>query len=253
MQRASQATRKARRVVLLPVGLTVGWWVLLGGTGLARGQEALLPGAQGGAPGVQRGVAGASPVAQTPPSSQPRPTVSEIAERVERARAGDETLQGEFAQKKRLSLFKEDVRSSGKFAFKRPAKLRWEYGPPDESLVIIDGTRLTTKMPGAKPETHDLARHPTLKTFLGPLFAALGSVPLREAAKDFEMTVVGPQALRLVPKGEAAQHLRFFELRFDAEWRALGIRILEKNGDETEITFRRVRRNVRLDESLFRP
>jgi len=93
---------------------------------------------------------------------------------VEKARAGQESLVGEFTQRKRLSLFRDEVRSTGRLKFRRPGKLRWEYLTPDPSVIILDGAKVTVTAPGQKPVTYDLGREPGLKALLERLLAALG-------------------------------------------------------------------------------
>lgn len=176
-----------------------------------------------------------------------------LLEKVAKARAGQETLVGDFTQRKRLSLFRDEVRSTGRFKLRRPAQLRWEYLQPDPSVIILDGARLTVKTPGAKAETYDVARQPGTKALLGRLLAALGATPLTAAEPDFALKVVGPAALLLVARGDLAKHVVEVELRFDAAWQVAGVRLREKNGDQTEIAFSGLKRNAKVDDAAFKP
>jgi outer membrane lipoprotein-sorting protein len=179
--------------------------------------------------------------------------VAELIEKVEKARAGQESLVGEFTQRKRLSLFRDEVRSSGSFKFRRPGKLRWEYLRPDPSVIILDGTRVTVKTPGQKSVTYDLGRQPGLKALLERLLAALGPASLQAATQDFDLKVTGPATLLLVPRGDLARHLVSMEMRFDATWQVAGFALREKNGDLTDVAFSGLRRNVKIDDAAFRP
>jgi outer membrane lipoprotein carrier protein len=194
-----------------------------------------------------------APASQKAPASRGLPSVAELIEKVEQARAGQETLVGDFAQRKRLSLFHDEVRSTGRFKFRRPGKLRWEYLAPDPSVILLDGTRVTVKTPGQKSLTYDLGRQPGLKALLGRLLATLGPASLKAAAQDFELKVTGPATLLLVPRGDLARHLVAMEMRFDASWRVAGVALREKNGDQTDVTFSGLRRNVKVDDADFRP
>ena len=198
--------------------------------------------------------AGAAP--RKPPASQqaPRlPAVAELIEKVEKARVGQQTLCGDFTQRKRLSLFRDEVRSTGSFKFRSPGRLRWEYLKPDPSVVIVDGARVTVRTPGAKSVTYDLARQPGLKALLERLLAALGPASLKAAAKEFDLAVVGPATLRLVPRGETAKVLVAIEMRFDAAWQVAGVKLHEKNGDQTDVTFSALKRNAKVTDADFRP
>jgi outer membrane lipoprotein-sorting protein len=193
--------------------------------------------------------AGAAPPAPTPPPA----AVRELVAKVDEARAGLVTLTGAFTQRKRLALFRDEVRSTGRFALQRPTRLRWEYLSPDASVTILDGTRVTVKLPGAKPETHDLRRRPGLRALLVPLLAALGAAPLKTALRDFAASVPAPATLRLVPRGDLAARVQELELRFDAAFQIAGVRLREKNGDHTVIELTGLRRNPKLAPGTFTP
>ncbi|MBI5479858.1 MAG: outer membrane lipoprotein carrier protein LolA [Deltaproteobacteria bacterium] len=194
-----------------------------------------------------------APASQKTPASRGLLTAAELIEKVEKARAGQETLVGEFTQRKRLSLFRDELRSTGRFAFRSPGKLRWEYLTPDPSVILLDGARVTVKTPGQKSVTYDLGRQPGLKALLERLLAALGPGSLKAATQDFDLKVTGPQALLLVPRGDLAKHLVAMEMRFDAAWQVAGLALREKNGDQTDVTFAGLKRNVKVDDAAFRP
>ena len=43
------------------------------------------------------------------------------------------------------------------------------------------------------------------------------------------------------------------ELRFDAAWQVASISWREKNGDQTDVSFSALKRNVKVDDAAFRP
>jgi outer membrane lipoprotein-sorting protein len=187
------------------------------------------------------------------PASQPLPTPAALIGKVEQARAGQASLVGDFVQRKRLSLFRDEVRSTGRFQLRSPDKLRWEYLKPDPSVIILAGHTVTVKAPGQKPATYDLRKQAGLKALLEKLLAALGPATLKSATQDFDLKVTGPQALQLTPKGDLAKHLVSMEMRFDATWQVASLSWREKNGDRTDVTFAGLRRNVKIDDAAFKP
>jgi outer membrane lipoprotein-sorting protein len=191
--------------------------------------------------------------AKKPPASQKAPTVDGLLAEVEKARAGTDTLAADFTQKKRLSLFKDELQSKGLLRFQRPDRLRWEYTAPEPSVVVIDGTKVWVRTGRGTPESYDLAAQPGMRTLFDQLLLWLGRGSLRTAAKDYDLTVVGPQALRLVPRGALKDHVLEVEMRFDQAWQLAFVRLREKAGDVTEITFANLKRNVKLDDKVFRP
>jgi outer membrane lipoprotein carrier protein len=172
---------------------------------------------------------------------------------VEQARGRLETLAGEFTQRKRLSLFRDELSSKGLLRFKRPSRLRWEYTAPDRSVVVFDGARVTVRVPPAPAEVYDLARQPGMRALFEQLLSWLGRGSLRAAAADYDLAVAGPRALRLTPKGPLARHILDVELRFGATYELAFVRLRERNGDCTEITFTSLRRNVFVEEASFKP
>src|SRR5438874_11849964 len=82
--------------------------------------------------------------------------VDEVVKKVDAAKAGVETLAGEFTQKNRVKLFKQELASKGRLYFKKPRQIRWEYTAPDPSVMILDGNQARLLMPGAAPQTFDL-------------------------------------------------------------------------------------------------
>ena len=47
------------------------------------------------------------------------------------------TIEASFVQSRSLSILARPIVSRGKFAFRRPADLRWEYQSPIESVIIV--------------------------------------------------------------------------------------------------------------------
>lgn len=64
----------------------------------------------------------------------------EVLARLARNAAGIETLQGRVLQEKRLEMFKDTVVSRGRFAYRRPDRLRWELTDPVVTGFVITGS-----------------------------------------------------------------------------------------------------------------
>jgi outer membrane lipoprotein-sorting protein len=195
----------------------------------------------------------AAPVARAAPAAEKLPTVAELLARAEKARAGTETLVADFTQRKRLSLFKDELRSQGVLKFKRPNRLRWEYTAPEKSVIIFDGNRVTVRTPGASPEVYDLTKQPGMQAIFDRVLVWLGRGSLADAAKEYDLAVIGPSTLRLTPKGNLARHLIDVEMRFDpASWQLAFVHVRERSGDQTQITFAKLQRNVKIDDREFK-
>ena len=74
-------------------------------------------------------------------SAAPLNPVDPLLARLDVAAKGVTSLSGEFTQKNKIKIFKQEVRSKGKFYFERPRRIRWEYLEPDPSTLVLDGDR----------------------------------------------------------------------------------------------------------------
>jgi outer membrane lipoprotein carrier protein len=196
------------------------------------------------------------PALASPPVGTP-PPVDELLAKLEASSKDLTTLKGEFTQRTRVKLFKQELRSTGRILFRRPRQLRWEYTAPDPSVMVLDGDRATLTTPGAAPQVFDLAHDATMRPIFDQLLLWLSPGSLGRAREQYQLTVAGTAELPtlvLEPKsGAMARAFRRVELRLDGRSGLLrGILLVEQNGDEKEIAFTRLERNVALPEDAFR-
>ncbi len=199
----------------------------------------------------------AAMLAVLPAGAEPLP-LAEVVKQVDAAKAGIETLSGEFTQKNRVKLFKQEMTSKGRLYFKKPRQIRWEYVSPDPSVMILDGNQATLITPGAAPQRFDLEKDATMRAIFDQLLTWLGPGSLAAARDDYELAVAGSASapvLTLTPKLASAIGKAFarIELRLDPRtWLMRSILLVEKNGDEKEIDFSRLQRNVKLPANAFK-
>jgi outer membrane lipoprotein carrier protein len=183
--------------------------------------------------------------------------VDEVVGKVDAAKAGVETLAGEFTQKNRVKLFKQELASKGRLYFKKPRQIRWEYTTPDPSVMILDGNQARLLMPGAPPQTFDLTRDATMRAIFEQLLTWLGPGSLAAAKTDYALSATGTPAapvLVLTPRASSAVAKAFarIDLRLDPKsWLMKAIVLVEKNGDEKEIDFSKLARNAKLPPGAF--
>jgi outer membrane lipoprotein-sorting protein len=170
---------------------------------------------------------------------------ADLLAKVDAAKAGITSLAGEFTQRNRVKLFKQELTSKGRFSFRKPRQIRWEYTAPDPSLLLLDGNQATLTTPGAPPQVFDLERDATMRAIFDQLLAWLGPGSLDAARAEYDLAAT-EATLKLTPKPTAAVAKAFsrVELRFDSKsWLVRSILLVEKNGDEKEITFTRLQKN----------
>lgn len=184
--------------------------------------------------------------------------VTTLLDRLEKASAQVQSLTGEFTQKSRLKLFKQELGSSGRLYFQRPRRIRWEYTAPDPSTLVLDGDKATLHAAGSPPQSFDLGRDAGMRAVFDQISMWLGAGSLSGARADYDLAVSGTDAqpvLTLTPRTGTAVAKAFsrIELRFDARLLLRSILLREANGDDKEITFTKMEKNVSLPASAFVP
>ena len=157
------------------------------------------------------------------------------------------TLQADFQQTLQQPDDAGVHHSSGTFYLKRPGKLRWEYDPPNQQIIVADGKRIWLHDIELDQVSHRSQR------------AALAGTPAQllsdtgEISAHFEILELGEQAgmswLELRPKGDDSQ---FNSLRLALQDKQLKQMVMSDNfGQTTRFVFSHMRRNPSLDPELF--
>ena len=64
------------------------------------------------------------------------------------------TLQAEFEQTRYTRLYDRYDRAKGKVVFKKPGKMRWDYGQPNGQVFVSNGKKLLIYQPPEEGEKH---------------------------------------------------------------------------------------------------
>jgi outer membrane lipoprotein-sorting protein len=187
------------------------------------------------------------------------PTVEQLVARIDTQQKDLRSLRGEFVQHTRVKLFRQQISSEGRMLYLRgaPSKLRWEYLRPDASRLTMIGDVATLRMGTRPPQVFDTAKDPTLRAVFTQLRLWLGQGALAEAQGEYTMSVAGtPErpALVLAPKPSSVLAKTFSRIELHVDGRtALLSRLLlvEQSGDEKEIVFGKIQRNVDIAPSQF--
>lgn len=207
---------------------------------------------------VAAGLTFPSGLAGTAHAAESDARVTSLLARLEKASAEVTTLSGDFTQKSRIKLFKQELSSTGRMYFQRPRRIRWEYLVPDPSVLVLDGDKATLHSPGAAPQSFDLARDAAMRAVFDQITLWLGAGSLSSARGDYDLSVSGTDALpvlALAPRAgtPVAKAFARIELRFDGRLLLRSILLREASGDEKEITFSRMDKNGKLPAGAFTP
>jgi outer membrane lipoprotein-sorting protein len=191
-------------------------------------------------------------------SAKAAPGVDELLARIEKSSSVVNTLAGEFTQKNRLKMFKQEITSKGRFFYQRPRKVRWEYTEPDPSTMVLDGDTATLRTPGVPAQTFDLAKDPVMRAVFDQLLLWVGAGSLSRAKADYALSAGGTDAAPLLtltpnPGGPIAKAFKRIDLELDKDLLLKTILLVEPNGDEKKIVFSKMTRNAKLPADAFTP
>ncbi|HEY6000656.1 MAG TPA: outer membrane lipoprotein carrier protein LolA [bacterium] len=180
-------------------------------------------------------------------------TTDEVLARLAREAARVETLQAGIVQEKRLEMFQDTVTSRGRFAYRRPDRLRWELTDPVATGFVIAGSsgRRWHGLTG-RTEPFTLESDPMMKVVAGQLLA-WAHADFGAMRRDFRIAVASeaPVTLQLEPLAANA-----FVARVTMVFAASGdhvesVTVEEKGGDRTVMRFTDVEVNRPLPDGLF--
>lgn len=167
--------------------------------------------------------------------------------RVERAVAALDSVQAEFTQELLDARTKSTQRATGTLSLKKPGKFRWDYAQPRQ-VIVSDGERLWLYDADLDQVTVRRVRDTLSQT---PAMLLSGQARIRDGfTVQAAPSANGLDWVRLLPKRADAD---FRELRLGFAGDTLQrMEFEDKLNQLTRIELKRVQRNVRLDDSLFR-
>lgn len=197
-------------------------------------------------------------------AGETRGDVDQLVGRIDQAQRGVRTLRAEFTQRNRVKLFKQELTSRGLLLYERGdggSRLRWEYVAPDPSTMILAGGKATLLLPGRGPQEFSVAGDSTLRAIFAELELWLGNGSLRraQAQGEYDMSAGGDVkapvlVLRPREKSPLSRTFSRIEMRLDGKTMLLrGLLLQEQGGDEKDISFTRVDRDVALPPRSFVP
>lgn len=165
-------------------------------------------------------------------------SVGALLKRIEDAQKDHKDFQGNFEQSRFLPLFGDTINSSGRFAFKKPDHVRWEYTKPHKSILVVRGDRGHKWSESTRRvEDFRLAEDRGLDAVVKQLFTWFkGEFTKLNKDYDVEITSREPLALTMKPKSQVVQRfIASIEVRFSKdESRIESVKLTEPlaEGDE---------------------
>ena len=186
-----------------------------------------------------------------------------LRERLATIYQGTRSVQGDFEQEKRLSMFDRTFVSKGVFAVEQPGKIHWAYQEPSSFGFASDGelVRRWNEHSGMSAPT-PLARDPILSVIVDQMLA-WSTMDAEKLEASFTLAVpkttpestpeTAPLTLELLPKvRQLAAVLQRVQISFDqGDTHLQKIVLFEPDGDTTRIRFLNVRVNEDISPGLF--
>jgi chaperone LolA len=177
-------------------------------------------------------------------------TRTEAVTRLQARYEATRSMRANFSQRVESPTLAKPLESHGTVLFERPNRMRWDYAPPEEQLIVGDGKTLWIYQPDLKQVIRapldDAFQAQTPLTFL----AGLGQVE-----RDFDATLEREDAehwvLKLVPKGDSELGTLVLVVR-KADAGLAEARITDPLGTTTSLTFTGEARNVDIPPDRFR-
>lgn len=176
--------------------------------------------------------------------------LDELFAEVARARKGAKSFAGPFTQTRKMGLMKAQIVSQGRVSLVLPDRLRWELFPPDEIVYFVtpDGLAYRNRSSQGAVRAND-AR--TLAAGLDDLRAMLGG-DLAQLRKRYDLKAfaVGDDVELEASALPSAEGRGMKAIKFGIgkdRIRPTFTRLVEKNGDSSDIRFGELRMNVPID------
>lgn len=178
----------------------------------------------------------------------------EVIARINSAVSRLHTMSCSFVQTKHLSLLSDKMVSEGRMYYSQPDRLRWEYTSPYKYLFIFNGNKVYVGNDSRK-DVIDTNTNKVFKEVARIMMSTVTGTALSNAA-DFDTEAAeekGSWMVTLVPrKKEMRRMFAKITMTFSKSASMISeLSIYEKNGDRTDIKFKDVLSDAKVDESLF--
>lgn len=189
-----------------------------------------------------------------PPDLRGAEKLAALVQRVTQVQAGTTTLQARFEQRKTSRLLAEPTVSRGRFYYKNPDMVRWEYETPRPMTVLLAGGVVITYRPAEKR-----AERVEVGRMQRRVFRFVGAAePLDRLKQSFSFTFRDPgddsnYTLLLNPTSHLIKkRLRQVELEIDrVRMMPVAVSYIEADGDSTAYRFTEIVTNQPIEDRFF--
>lgn len=167
---------------------------------------------------------------------------------------GLQSIESRFEQVKHLDVFDTEIRSSGKFCYKKENKICLDYQKPVPYLLVINESKIKIVSDG-KTNRMDLGENPMMNE-VGVLLTACMTGDFSGALNSYRMTAYETETyyrLSIIPVSEMIKaYIAGFDIKLNKKDLSVDfLRIQENETDYTDYIFTDKRFNALNDDAIF--
>lgn len=172
------------------------------------------------------------------------------------------TMKSDFVQTKHISGMTKDIESTGEFCFKKEDKLSLEYKKPMVSQIVMNGAKIKMTS-GGRSTVMDGNSNPAIANLKNMMSSCLsGQLPTNSQDIKLDLYENDTQYLVYVTPKEGSNlakrtdHMEVVVTK--ADYTIVSFKMIEKpkaNGkgsDYMQFTFTNMKRNIAIDDSVFK-
>jgi outer membrane lipoprotein carrier protein len=176
-------------------------------------------------------------------------------EQIRQVSAGVNSVQAGFVQRKHLKILSRPMVSEGRFYFRSPDALRWEYLSPVRSVLLLHKGDVKRYIQQNNRLVEENQSHVQVMKFILPEIAAWNRGNF-DSSPTFSAALKPGRKTRIIltPKDKGMRTMiQAIEITLSEKPGEIEtVRIIESDEAYTVIEFKNVRTNQRLDDNLFR-
>lgn len=174
---------------------------------------------------------------------------------IEAAAASIHSLQCDFTQTKSLSLIKNKLNSQGRMYYKAGNQLRWEYTTPYTYLFILSNGKVTMRNSQKKTTSIDVKGSRLFQEITNIMMSSVTGKCL--SSKDFNVSILAHKdewEAQLTPqKKEMKKMFSQIVLHINKEQKVVTrVDMKEQSGDLTTILLKNIKKNVQIQDNVFK-
>lgn len=177
-----------------------------------------------------------------------------VEQKLAKASASMNTITSDFVQEKHLDYLSVVIESKGKFWFRKPGILRWEYTDPYKYIVVINEGKIIISDQGKKNE-FDVNSNKAFQELNNIIVSSVNGTLISSDRYSFEiLESTASWLVRLFPKDpQMKKVMKSIELYFlKTDMSVNRIKMIESEQDFTVITLRNKKFNENIPASVFK-